>query len=357
MGHADAVESLVTEADLARSVWRALLDLHGSRADDLLHALLSKIPLSSNADVLERLVERAAGSADRAELAASVRRLLARGPARRSVPARHAVYSLNLVLLHVLLVPLCSSREMDVDWPRTTAFWKSQLSDVEWDELVGMLHVRWSGSAAVLGIGVPATVEDEGPVGRISLREAARDARFTGDPAANEFRYAFEALPDNRYDAHYARALIQLTASPVDPEERAAHYLRWAGRYPDLVLDRLRRDVTVDVGTLRELAATELAASSAFVVQLCDRIGRGGPDEDLLDVVDGLRLPRVDQSCEIALLDAWLRLHERGYRHPSHRRVDLAAVLRSIDFEMIERLRPDLVYRCGTVAHEIGLFD
>lgn len=359
LDHADAVELIVTKADLARSVWRALLDLRGSRSDHLLHALLSKAPLSSNAEVLERLGERAAGAADRAGLAESVRGVLARRPARRSVPARHAVYSLNLVLLHVLLVPLCSSRDMDVDWPRATAFWKSQLSDVEWDELVGVLHVRWSGQSAVLGIGtcVPAIVEAGGPVGRMSLREAARDACFTGDPAANEFRRAFEALPDDRYDVHYAQALVQLAASPVDPAERAAHYLRWAGRYPDLVLDRLRRDVTVSVETLRELARTELAASSVFVVQLCDRIGRGGPDEDLLGVVDDLRLPRVDDGCEIALLDAWLRLHEQGYRHPSHRRVDLAAVLRSVDFEMIERLRPDLVYRCGTVAHEIGLFD
>ncbi|MGW6443102.1 hypothetical protein [Lentzea sp. NPDC055074] len=345
---------------VARSVWRALRETRGSRSDDSLYALLSRTPLSSSAEVLEFLAERADGADDRSELAESLRRVLARQPARRSVPARHAVYSLNLVLLHVVLSPLCSSRDIGVDdWPRLTAFWKSQLSEVEWDALVGTLHVRWSGPAAVvLGIGadVPATVEDGGPVGRISLRDAVREARFTGDPVANEFRHAFEALPDNRCDVHYARALVQLAASPVDPEDRAAHYLRWAGRYPDLVLDRLRRDVTVSVATLRELAGTGLAASSAFVVQLCDRIGRGGPDEDLLDVVDGLGLPRVDDGCEIAMLDAWLRLHEQGYRHPSHRRVDLPAVLRSVDFEMVARLRPDLVYRCGTVAHEIGLF-
>ncbi|GGN07381.1 hypothetical protein GCM10011609_53600 [Lentzea pudingi] len=364
MGDADAVELIEDgperspAAVVARSVWCALLDLHGSRSDDSLYALLSWTPLSSSAEVLALLAERAVESADRADLGESVGKVFARHPTRCSVPRRHAVYSLNLVLLHVVLTPLCSSRDIGVgDWPRLTAFWKSQLSDVEWSALVDTLHVRWSGTSAVLGIGVPATVECGGAAGRISLREAARDARFTGDPVANEFLRAFEALPDDRYDVDYAQALVQLAASPVDPAERAAHYLRWAGRYPDLVLDRLRRDVTVSVETLRELAGTELAASSVFVVQLCDRIGRGGPDADLLDVVDGLRLPRVDDGCEIALLDAWLRLHEQGYRHPSHRRVDLAAVLRSVDFEMIERLRPDLVYRCGTVAHEIGLFD
>ncbi|WP_439657075.1 NACHT domain-containing protein [Lentzea sp. HUAS TT2] len=369
---------------VARLTWCALMDLHdsesrprritGSRPDDsFLYALLSFAPLSSSVPVIEFLVEKANKSEERGELAGLVRRLFALSqlprarsfdayqPVRRPVPARHAIYSLNLVLLSVVLTPLCSSRDIGVDdWPKLSTFWKSQLSDVEWSTLIELLYVRWvEPSVAVLAIGssVPATVEADGLAGRTSLREAAMDARFTGDRAVNEFRHAFEALPDSRYDVHYARALIQLAASPVEPWERAAHYRQWAGIYPDLVLQCLRRDITVSAETLGELAKTGLAESSAFAVQLCDRIGRGGEDEELLAVFDGLGLPRVDRGSEMAMLDAWLRLHEQGYRHPSHRRVDLRTVLYSVDFETVQRLRPDLVYRAGTVAYEIGLFD
>ncbi|MCG8925825.1 NACHT domain-containing NTPase [Lentzea sp. CC55] len=369
---------------VARLTWCALMDLHdgasrprritGAQVDDsFLYALLSFTPLTSSVPVIEFLVEQAGKAENRTVLADLVTKLFALSqqarprsfeayqPVRRTVPARHAVYSLNLVLLSVVLTPLCSSRDIGVDdWPKLTTFWKSQLSDGEWRTLIESLYVRWDEPPVpVLGIGmsVPATVDTNGLAGRTSLREAAREARFTGDPAGNEFNHAFEALPVSRYDVHYARALVQLAASPVPPWERAVHYLRWADRYPDLVLECLRRDITVSPETLRELAKTGLAEGSSFVVQLCDRIGRGGPDSALLDIVDGLGVPRVDHGTEIAVLDAWLRLHEQGYRHPPHRRVDLMAVLRSVDFGKIRQHRPDLVYRAGTAAHEIGLFE
>ncbi|GLY47128.1 hypothetical protein [Lentzea sp. NBRC 102530] len=318
----------------ARQIWCEL-----TRNGDL-EGLLAFTPLSR--DVIELLRERADAAADRAELAAVV---------RRSFTQRSAVYSLNLVLLHVVLRPLCTAREIGVeDWPRLAAFWRSQLSDADWRAVVGLLYVGWDESSPVLGISSGTTVDAAG------LREAVAEARFVGDAAGKALSYLAEALPAARYDVHYARAVMELAASPVEPWERAAHYLWWADRFPDLVLECLRRDVTVGAETLRELAKTSLAESSAFVVQLCDRIGRGGRDEDLLDVFDGLGTPRIDQWCEIAMLDAWLRLHEQGYRHAPHRRTDLVRVLRSADFEMISRVRPDLVYRCGTVAHEIGLF-
>ncbi|MGI5498619.1 hypothetical protein [Lentzea sp. CA-135723] len=314
----------------------------GLRSGDV-QGMLALTPMSPG--VISVLGEMADASDDRAGLARVVRRLFAFGQ-------HSAVYSLNLVLLHVVLVPLCSARDIGVeDWPRLAAFWRSQLSDADWRAVVGLLFVSWDEpSSPVLGIGAGTTVDAGG------LREAVVEARFVGDAAGKALSYMAEALPAARYDVHYARAVMELAASPVEPWERAAHYLWWADRFPDLVLECLRRDVTVGAETLRELAKTSLAESSAFVVQLCDRIGRGGRDEELLDVFDGLGAPRIDQWCEIAMVDAWLRLHEQGYRHTPGRRTDLVRVLRSADFEMISQVRPDLVYRCGTVAHEIGLF-
>ncbi|SDO35739.1 hypothetical protein [Lentzea jiangxiensis] len=106
-----------------------------------------------------------------------------------------------------------------------TTFWKSRLPDGEWRTLIESLHERCDEPPVpVLGIGmpVPATVDTNGLAGRTSLREAAREARFTG-----------------------------------------------------------------------------------------------GPDSALLDIIDGLGVPRVDHGTEFAVLDAWLGSTNRaaGTRH------------------------------------------
>lgn len=377
---------------VARFTWYVLNDLHkressgrriidGLPDDNLLCALLSFAPLTASTPVIEFLSELACGSDNREELKLLVRRLLALSqlhrarsldtyqPVSRSAPARYAIYSLNLVLLHVVLARVCESTEIGIeDWSKLTMFWKGQLSDTEWRTLIESLYVRWENPPHVtlaIGSQLPETAEADRLAKRVSLREAALDARFTGDAAANEFKYAFEALPESRFDVEYATALIQLTSSPMPPDERAEHYLRWCDHYPDLVLQCLHRDVSVTPETLRLLAKAELGVSSQFIIQLCERIGRGGPDDALLEVFDDLQIPRVNggfapqsrAGFEGPLLDAWLRLYEAGYRHPDHRHLDLRTVLTSVDYNRIAEFRPDLLFRAGTVAHEVGLFD
>ncbi|MET9230231.1 hypothetical protein [Lentzea sp. NPDC003310] len=326
---ADVVRLLTSpdqDAELhAELVWCALRE---RAPEGRLRALLSLAPLSLR--VLADGVEHADGLVD------LVREMFARAG------AFEAVHRLNLVLLHVVLAPSCAARDIGVrDWPRLATFWKSQLSSEEWRSLIRTLSVRWDVPCApVLSV---TTVDRKVP-------EAVLEARFTGDPVSSEISSLVEALPPGRCDVEYARAVLQLAASPVAPWERAAHYLWWADKYPDLVLDCLRRDVTVGPETLAKLAKTPLGESSAFAVQVYDRIGRGGADAELLGVTEVL--PRAGGPAEIAMLDAWLRLHEQGHEH----RRDLRAVLGSVDFAVLRRLRPDLVYRCGTVAHEIGLF-
>ncbi len=366
---------------VARFTWTVLNDLReresvgrritGAQPDDsMLWALLSFAPLTSSNPVIEFLIEMAGATKHREELKALVQRLFSLSrmrrprklesyqPVPREEPARYAVYSLNLVLLHVVLARVCGSRDIGVrEWSKLAGLWKAELSDAEWRTLIESLYVRWDDPVHVtlaIGTSLPTSVELDGLARRVSLREAALDARFTGDPAANEFKHAFEALPDGRFDVDYARALIQLAASPVAPAERAWHYTCWADRYPDLVLDCLRRDLTVGVDTLAGLAKTGLGASSGFVAQLWDRIGRGGPDDELLGVLGELRFPATPGSYEVPMLDALLRLHEGGREDCGPQ---LRALFGSVDFAAVGELRPDLVYRAGTVANELGLFD
>ncbi|MEU7477826.1 ATP-binding protein [Lentzea sp. NPDC042327] len=365
---------------VARFTWTVLNDLReresagrritGAQPDDsMLWALLSFAPLTSSNPVIEFLVEMAGAARYREELKALVQRLFSLSrmrrprslesylPVPRQEPARYAIYSLNLVLLHVVLARVCGSRELGVrNWSKLAGLWKAELTDAEWRTLIESVYVRWDDPLHVtlaIGTALPTSVELDGLARRVSLREAALDARFTGDPAANEFKHAFEALPDVRFDVDYARALVQLAASPVAPGERAWHYLCWADRFPDLVLDCLRRDLTVSAETLGRLAKTGLSASSGFVAQLWDRVGRGGPDDELLGVFDEVRSAVTPGSYEVPMLDALLRLHEGGREDCAPR---LRELFGSVDFAAVGQVRPDLVYRAGTVANELGLF-
>lgn len=369
---------------VARLVWRILVELkevettHPRRLadnyldDSYLHALLSFTPLTSRRPVIDFLMELATSTTGDEEMERLIhklfevcaenhpRRRASYAPVIRSVPTRYAVYSLNLVLLAIIVNRKLEVRTLGiVSWPRQTAFWKSQLSVAEWYSLIRSVRVQWSDSATfIASIGESSPTAVERLPETVSLYDAARESSFTADPTSNVFRYAFDALPSERFDTVYARALLELNASPVDPAVREWSYLRWAREFPDLVLDRLRRDPLVSVKTLRALSATGLAKSSGFMVQLCDRIGRCGPDPELLDLFANLWVDNTRGNYDVALLDAWLRLHELRHVYPSnHHYPDLKQVLSYVDFKAINEIRPDLVYRAGTAANEIGLFD
>jgi hypothetical protein len=160
----------------ARAVERELADLveddlrqsHRSRIaptdDDFLHALLSFSVLSQRRTTLDFLTDLLAGWDEqrlnvlRVILLGLFRRALEpreRGrmadyaPVPLSVPARHAVYAANLVLLLVAIGAPFTTDELfpDADdrideWRRLTLLWKSQFRADAWSRLVGTLGVQ-----------------------------------------------------------------------------------------------------------------------------------------------------------------------------------------------------------------------
>lgn len=117
----------------------------------------------------------------------------------------------------------------------------------------------------------------------------------------------------------------------------------------------MRRDVTVDAFTLSRLAETAVGASSAFVVQILDRLGRGGDDIFLLHVLKALdsRESRAT-GYDIALIDAWLRMYEAGHM-PSQAIIEIVNLAAAVDLVQIEGIRPDLIKRLDFVLTEAGI--
>ncbi|GAB2963879.1 hypothetical protein GCM10027280_61000 [Micromonospora polyrhachis] len=157
---------------VARLVWQALADLMAREAaatmsfggspvdDDLLHALLSYAVLSGRAPIVGFL--RALASGLTAEQRAALTDLLARlfqgahhtrtsrrydgyQPRPLPVPARHAAYSANLMLLAVCAAgtlrgsTLYPGRNVVPCWHRETLLWQSQLTGEDWNSLVDIL--------------------------------------------------------------------------------------------------------------------------------------------------------------------------------------------------------------------------
>ncbi|GAA2688616.1 MULTISPECIES: NACHT domain-containing NTPase [Actinosynnema] len=361
---------------VARSIWSLLAELHEYESnrkrraafqrpdDDELHALLSFTPLTTRKSVIDFLLELAASDLKRDEHALLVEKLFeicgeerprkrtGYQPVSRPAPARYAVYGLNLVLLSAVF----GKRSFGVgDWHRLTSFWRSQLTEAEWTGSVGTLRVAWRQEEVLLSFDLearPLTESADWVKGAISLREAAREACFTADLVSNIFRYGLDKLTESQFDVDYVRSLVELNNFPVDLDR----YLRWSDRYPETVLENLRRHLMMSAQMLADLATTPLAASSVFRVMFCDRIGRGVGDRVLLEVFGKVWRSWSTASYEVALLDAWLRLHESGHEFPKKRNYPgLLEVLGQVDLSAIAHVRPDLLRRAITAANELGV--
>lgn len=275
---------------VARLTWRVLggmvaresaadfgLGSAGLVDDDLLHALLSYASLSGRAPILGFLQAFVAGldSPRRAELAELLIRLYQAAhhtrPARRfdsyqprglPVPARHAAYSVNLLLLAVCAAGtlpgsrLYPGRNVVPVWHRETLLWRSQLSGGDWQSLVDALALDRIGAGdqrdVVLrlddGSFTPPPIDLDWTYG------------ITRDPAEPERRLVvrsrLDETPDRSRRAHFEcgiysdvalHALAPLTAtlpwsintflgSGTDPLRSFAHVLL------DLLLVRVRAD-------------------------------------------------------------------------------------------------------------------
>ncbi|WP_086661659.1 NACHT domain-containing protein [Lentzea kentuckyensis] len=324
---------------VARFVWDRLLVLQREDAarsrrkstvdDTELYSVLSFTALTSSVPILDFLREFARRSGDDGLFDLVVRlfgardeRRLSRGvylPNVMTDSARDATYSVNLVALAVALKEKVHGQDLRLstaEWHREALFWKSRLADAEWTSVVRCFWVdrnpdhgftvSWSKRtqdvrAEWLLMSEPDVILDD-------LSMTLRDAVM---PLASQ------------YGIEVTAAWIELIATP--PE-------RWVS-----AIQRLAQADKDGVVWLREADA---------------RLGLGGDD---VAIIEGTSKIAGVMDNEVTA-DAWLRLHERGFRFelvPDVR--DLKYLLARVSLREVFQRRPDLFKRATAAAAELGL--
>jgi hypothetical protein len=319
---------------VARLVWQRLLELRRedearsrrkSTVDDTeLYSVLSFAALTASKPVLDFLREFAERS-DRGGLFDLVSRLFAArdesrgsrgGYAPVSLPdsVRDAKYSLNLVVLAVVVRGRCYSDQLGLSvdgWQRLTLFWKSRLPSSEWASVVLWL---WVERDAERHFSVCLNSRVREPHAEwlmmsepyVTLDEVALTLRDMVTPLAS------------RYSLDVTAALIALAAARPD------------NCLPALAL--LRASDT---------------SRGVFVSALLERLGQGGDDLSLLNIL-GPGYPGKPTE----LVEAWLRMYDRGERFEDKRPfLELIAAASDMDISH----RPDLIRRARVAAADLGL--
>lgn len=325
---------------VARLVWDRLTDLRRedearsrrkSTVDDTeLYSVLSFMALTTSKPVLDFLREFAEKS-DRVGLFDLVTRLFAARDETRSArgdyapvslpdSARDAKYSLNLVVLALVLQHRFYADELGLsvdDWRRLTLFWKSRLSSSEWATVVLWF---WIERDAKRHFAVSLSNRDREAHAEWLLMS---EPYVTLDEVATTLRDAVTPWA-SVHGIEMTAALIELAAAPV---ERC--------------LPALRR-------------LSEVAPINELFKVIYQRLGTGGDDLAMLELMGGFT---ITSSAHPPLLEAWLRLHERGFVFTSRVKCpDIVQVLRGIDFDaMAKKGRLDLVKRARVAAAELGL--
>jgi hypothetical protein len=325
----------------ARFVWGRLMELrredaarsrHKSTVDDAeLYSVLSYRALTTSRPMLRFLTEFSTTS-EQSGLFDLIVRLLAERDEPRSSRGRYAPvpltdserdarYSLNLVLLALVLRKHCDGAELRMtveDWQRLTLFWKSRLPSSEWSSVVPMLAVEWESDENFV-VGLTSRTQE--------LRTALQptyEPFVTLDAVALGLREMLEPVLADTSNLELAATLIKLMMTPVEES-----------------LPPLRDLARLDFFGLR------------FVRELYRRLGTGGDDAAMLDLL-GTFVERLDVTDHpVELLDAWLRLHEGGFQFSKPRTYpDLAGLLR---VQRPESLRPDLFKRATAAAADLGI--
>lgn len=318
---------------VARFVWERLEDLRREDAarsrrkstvdDTELYEVLSFVALTTSKPVLDFL-RCFADKADRDGvfdlvvrlLAARDERRLARGeyePVVLPDTTRDAKYALNLLVLALVVRGKVYAPDLGFgveDWQRLTLFWKSRLSAGEWMSVVRSL---WMDRDADRHFAVSMNNR---------TRETDADWLLNSEPYVTLDKVSLtlrDALTPlmSRYGVEGAAAIIELKATPVD----------WS--LP--VLRKLPRQVMAE--------------------EICGLLGRGGDDLAILELYGKVVAVPLAVS-----LDAWLRLHERGFRFPGRREYpDVAEFLQWFNPDDVASGRPDLLKRARSAAAELGL--
>ncbi|MEU0881304.1 ATP-binding protein [Lentzea sp. NPDC005914] len=324
---------------VARFVWDRLDDLRREDAarsrrkstvdDTELYSVLSFTALTTSKPVLEFLAEFARAS-DREELFDLVVRLfgarnerrLSRGVYEPNVmtdSARDATYSLNLVVLALVLRDKVYAPDLKVsveDWQREALFWKSRLSSGEWSSVVRCFWVS-SDADRHFSVGLNSHIREAHTEWLlmaepyVTLDEVAVTLRDTLAPLVSE------------YSIERSAALIELLAAPI---ERC-------------------------LPALRRLGKSSHEDGWQFLDSVFERLGKGGDDAAMLNLVGSFGVGWVT----IPMVEAWLRLHERGFDFSAQKfSPDVAEVLQQTSRGKLGG-RPDLVKRAMAAAAELGL--
>ncbi|MCG8927153.1 AAA family ATPase [Lentzea sp. CC55] len=316
---------------VARFVWRTLTDLLREDAaksrrkttvdDTELYSVLSFMTLTTSKPVLDFLRELA----DDDRMFDLVVRLLetrddrrATRPAYEPVPlpdsTREAKYAANLVTLTLVLREKVYAPDLRFgvdDWRRATLFWKSRLSAAEWASFVRCVWLtrdREQHFHLSLHKGAGTEAEPEWLL--------MSEPYVTLDEVSLTWRDAMQPLT-SVHSINDAVTLVELAATPVS------------------------RCVPV----LRRLTKASLRHRES-----CARIGIGGDD---LAILSAFAEEWVYDSAEV--VEAWMRLHERGFQFPAGRAyLSTEELLTGIDEDVCTG-RPDLFKRAKAAAAELGL--
>ena len=222
--------------------------------DDSLWDLLSFTPLSDDTQTIGFLTEAIAklGEQPRTDLAAVLRKLFStslqprpRGyagyePRPLTVPARHAAYSANLLVLNVLAVQagvpastLFGTSSPLASWRSFGLLWRSQLDPAGWDGLVSALHVTHaqqdSGPDVLISRGAPdlaGLLHRFGGVGWLAPPDGVPQATGIQNTGVTTLKTAAQAAflcaPELDLLVHAVQPLLDLSPQALSTLTRAA---------------------------------------------------------------------------------------------------------------------------------------
>lgn len=367
------LEDLMT-VDAARPRRQAAVPLDDSE----LYAVLSFAPLTTRKPILSFLRQKAEKSPDRAEITALVKRLhedsdhpcdrslTDYAPVSRPTHARRSVYNLNLVLLYGVLAGRFEVAALGIaDWSRVTAFWKSQLSPGEWQTLITSVQVSWAEGPSVdlfADRSGPEAPDWQALLGAklyphsFPLPAAAVELDFTADPVANTFRYPIgnQTLEFSLRELKAIHDLLMLAVNEDWSEDLLIH---WAKEEPSVTLMLLPALPGIGADLLIRLARV-LESEDRFWRLVFARVGTGDDDDRLLDLIGRCWKAHWANQPEmwVSLLEAWLRLRERGFEFPAESTYPhLIDILDDISEDQIRTERPDLAKRIEQALGDFGL--
>lgn len=401
--------------------------------DRMLFALLSFAPLSSSPSVIEFITEFAGRASDTARqaLAALLSKLciLAREgrddrshldyePRRLPVPARHAIYTANLVILVVIaeaetrVTQLFGVTKPVDTWYAHAQLWRSQMRGSEYDGLVDLLAVRRDDHT----LDVLLTLDDGTyvpPEVKLDLTYKIRQRNLEGEPAVfiatdqhpdrlrraalfsqarndavvqhlleplvavlKETMNSFVKWPQEEMRSA-AHLLMRAVLSPPETTDgaamalvyrRCAHVagldrLPWSAvvrdRYCALLLERLRADGRVAVAVVDDVLGLLLArrgVRTQLVSCAAAVLGRDREcDPSLLAKLQVLVDPEWAGQEPAVALEAWLRVVEVGLLDDVEGFLATApAMFDVLDPAVVRAARPELMTRTRWAVAERG---